>query len=128
MADSSSANTNSSASQTVETVRSSTGTPTSVFRAWARSRGGASEAMKHRVRLLEALTKYVHANGGYVVSQPGSKVVRIEIAKDSDLPTKLAHYHPIQCGQTLRTSYRGFELFDVIEIALEKMAAPRDEL
>jgi len=45
--------------------------------------------------------------------------VRIEIPKDSDLPTKLAKYHPIACGSTTRVTGGGFELVDVIEIVLE---------
>jgi hypothetical protein len=122
MADSSSANTNSSASQP-ETVRSSSGTPQQIFRSWARDRAsGASKVMQHRISLLEVLTKYVHANGGYVTSPPGQKLITIEISKDSTLPTKLMElgYSPVQIGQTMRTSYRGFELFDRVEISIEK--------
>jgi hypothetical protein len=119
MADSSSANTNSSASQ-VETVRSSSQSPTSIYRSWARDRAsGASKTALHRLSLLNALSKFVHANGGFVVSPPGEKVVRIEVPRGSDLPVRLAAYHPVACGCTTRVTYGDIAQMDVIEIVLE---------
>jgi hypothetical protein len=123
MADNSSASSaeyvTASASQ-IQTIRSSSGTPASVYRAWARdSVSGASKVIQHRLSLLDALSKYVHANGGFVVSPPGDKVVRIEIPRGSDLPVRLAAYHPVLCGSSMRTTNAGFVNVDIVEIVLE---------
>ena len=132
MADSSSSASSSatSPSSSKQELRSSSKTPTQVFRSWARSRGGVSVKDQRRVNLSEALTRFIQGNGGFVTSPPGQRLVRIEIAKDSPLPVKLAEmgYEPILCGQTMRTVSSGFVQVDIIEISLERMAASRDEL
>ena len=53
---------------------------------------------------------------------PGASSVRIEIAKDSDLPVKLAElgWNPIQCSSGTRITGRGLMPVDVIEITLGK--------
>ena len=90
------------------------------FVTWAADR--ASKATQSRKELLEALTKYVHANGGHVTSLPGAKSIRVEAAKDSALPTKLAAlgWNPIQCGASTRVTNGGIEPVDVIEVSLAK--------
>lgn len=86
--------------------------------AWAEAR--AREAAQRRKSLLEALAKFVHASGGWVTSVPGAKSVRIEILKDSVLPTKLTQlgYVPRQVGVNSRITSTGFVPVDVIEITL----------
>jgi len=92
------------------------------FKAWARSRGGTTETERRRIDLMGALVRYVHANGGHVISPPGARLVRIEIPKNSTLPIKLAedfNYHAVQCGTGMRTTNQGFEPTDLIEIKID---------
>jgi hypothetical protein len=91
------------------------------WRTWMRSpTSRPNETERRRQGLLEALTEYVHLNGGHVISPPGQKLVRIEIPPNSDLPAKLAEYQPTPCGSSMRTSYAGFEQMEIYELSLDK--------
>src|SRR6476660_7167999 len=122
MADDSASSSATSPSSSKQELRSSSKSPTAVYRSWARARGGVSVKDQHRVNLSEALTRFIQGNGGFVTSPPGQRLVRIEIAKDSPLPVKLVEmgYNPIQCGSTMRTMNSGFVQVDIIEISLGK--------
>jgi hypothetical protein len=108
-----------SASQ-IQTVRSSSGTPAQVYRKWlSASASRASEKDQNRIKLFETLEKYIRASGGFVVSPPGDRVLRIEIPRGSDLPVRLAAYRPVLCGSSMRTTNAGFVNVDIVEIVLE---------
>jgi hypothetical protein len=47
-----------------------------------------AEAAKRR-ELQTALGRFIHTNGGWLVSSPSEAVLRIEARPDSDLPDKL---------------------------------------
>lgn len=81
-----------------------------------------SVAETRRSRLWQALIAFIHSHGGFVVSPPGAKEIKIEILKDSDLPTKLARigYVPRHFGVGTRITSSGFMPVDVIEITLGK--------
>ena len=82
----------------------------------------AREAAQRRKNLLEALSKYISANGGWVTSVPGAKYIRVEILKNSALPTKLAEigYVPRLCSTGIRIIDGSFKPVDVIEVTLGK--------
>jgi hypothetical protein len=123
MADKPDATSISTGTSSAVTSSSSSPAPRSkVFTAWLKSRGGVTETERRRIDLVGALVRYVHANGGHVISPPGAKHVRIEIPKDSTLPIKLAedfNYHPIQCGTNMRVTNEGFVQTDLIEITID---------
>ena len=96
---------------------------------------------EQRRKLWEALSAFVSKQGGWVVSAPGNRQMRIEIALGSSLPAKLSElgYDPIHCGTTTRITgtgsvetitahsttgqpsirqHPGFQNVDVIEITL----------
>jgi hypothetical protein len=74
---------------------------------------------EQRMKLWQALNEFIRTNGGVVTSVPGHSVLRVEIARGSALPTKLAAYDPRHCGTTTRiTSSAGFRATDIIEIVL----------
>jgi hypothetical protein len=72
------------------------------------------------MRLWHALHDYIRQHGGAVVSVPGHKELRIEIAKNSPLAAKLTDigYDPHHCGMTKRITSNGFTSVDVISIML----------
>ena len=60
------------------------------FTDWANRQARPERAgLEQRRKLWEALNEFIHLNGGWVVSPPGEKVLRIEVMKGSSLPTKL---------------------------------------
>jgi hypothetical protein len=121
--DSSSLNSSAASASQPETVRSSSKTPRQIYRSWALTPNNhASESERRRQNLLEALTKFISANDGHVISPPGQRFIRIEIPQGSNLPVSLAEmgYQPVLCGTTTRISYRGFDPMDIIEVTLEK--------
>jgi hypothetical protein len=86
-----------------------------------------SEAAKRRRNeLWQNLNRYIRENGGAVVSIPGLSPLRIEISKNSNLPTQLSNAG-YQCHQAGRTSRIGgdpknpFEQVDVVEVDLPKV-------
>jgi hypothetical protein len=81
----------------------------------------AREAARQRSQLFEALNKFISAQGGWVVSPPGAKHIRVEIPKESSLPVKLADlgYHLRQCGVSTRIANGNFLPVDTIEITLK---------
>jgi hypothetical protein len=73
---------------------------------------------ERRMELWNALSKYIHANGGAVTSIPGHSALRIEVERGSALPTKLAAYDPRHIGMTTRITCGKFDRVDIIEIVL----------
>lgn len=78
-----------------------------------------------RKNLFEALSKYIHGHGGWVISSPGRKDLRVEIPRGSSLPAKLADlgYSPRHCGTGTRltsgnTPETIFLPVDILEIKL----------
>ena len=63
-----------------------------------------AKTRKQRRMLWEALNEYITRNGGFVVSIPGAKQMRIEIDETSDLAGRLAETgHRMQyCGVGVR--------------------------
>ena len=86
-----------------------------------------SEAVKRRRReLWENLNRYARENGCYITSIPNVSPLRIEISKNSNLPTQLidAGYAVHQAGRTSRIGadpQNPFEQVDVIEVDLPKV-------
>ena len=78
---------------------------------------GVSE---QRRNLWDALNAYVMSHGGAVVSVPHHRELRIEIPKDSAIPTELARlgYDPRLCGSTTRIAAGAFTCVDIVEIVL----------
>jgi hypothetical protein len=85
------------------------------YEAWVKAQ---SAAIERRKNLFEALHKFISQQGGWLVSPPGAREIRIEIPKKSDLPTKLTHYNPRHCGVSTRIVSSGFVPVDVIAIYL----------
>jgi hypothetical protein len=71
-------------------------------------------------RLWDALNEFIIAHGGWVVSVPGLKVLRMGVQQDSALPAKLTElgYQPHHCGLHVRISGGKFLPVDSIEISL----------
>ena len=84
-----------------------------------RSEPKVSEA---RWKLWNAVHAYVRHHGGKVTSIPGHREVRIEIQKDSDLPTKLVDlgYQPHHYAAETRIEANQFIQVDIISITLPK--------
>jgi hypothetical protein len=82
----------------------------------------SGQAIEQRKRLWAALSDFIHANGGWVVSRPGVKEVRIEIPKNSPLPVKLSElgYHSRLCSTGTRIHTGAWVSVDVVEITLGK--------
>jgi hypothetical protein len=75
---------------------------------WSNDRA-TSKATHGRKELFAALDKYVTTHGGWTVSIPGAREIKIEVPKGSDLPGKLQAlgWKPILCGTTMRTTGKG---------------------
>jgi hypothetical protein len=72
-------------------------------------------------RLFAAFNEFVSKHdGAFVVSAPGSKVIRIECPPGSSLPIRLAElgYKLQFCGTGTRTTSSGFVPVDIIETKL----------
>jgi hypothetical protein len=68
----------------------------------------AAEVEQRRL-LWEALRDFIHAAGGWVVSLPGLREIRIEAPQGSSLPAKLIElgYSPRICGSSTRITPTG---------------------
>jgi hypothetical protein len=82
-------------------------------------------ALERRKELWQALAKFIHANGAFVVSLPNVPRIRIETRRGSSLVSKLAElgYSPRHCGVGTRltagnTPETIFQSLDIIEIRL----------
>src|SRR5262249_24365047 len=77
-------------------------------------------ASERRKELWAGINSYVRSQGCWVVSQPGLRDMRIQIPKNSALPTKLVElgYSPRACGVGLRAEGGKFLPVDIIEIIL----------
>lgn len=77
-------------------------------------------AVEQRKDLWAALCEFVRLNGGWVVSQPGTKQMRIEISRSSPLPAKLtqAGYAPRHINTGTRAQDGKFMPVDIISIDL----------
>jgi hypothetical protein len=71
-------------------------------------------------KLFDAFNTFVAQNGGWVVSVPGSKSIRIEAPEGSALPIRLAElgYKLQFCGTGTRNMSSGIIVVDVIEMKL----------
>jgi|SRR6516164_3429661 hypothetical protein len=81
---------------------------------------------RRRAELWNNLNRYARESGASVVSIPGISPLRIEIPKNSNLPTQLidAGYAVHQAGRTSRVGgdpTNPFEQVDVIEVDLPKV-------
>ena len=82
------------------------------------------DAFEQRRKLWEALTAYIHSNGGFVTSPPDTKNLRAEVPQKSALPARL-----LELGYSVRSAGVGTRLapgntpeamflpVDIIEIA-----------
>jgi hypothetical protein len=72
------------------------------------------------MRLWEALHEFCRANDAHVVSVPGARELRIEVAKDSTLASELKTlgYDPIHRETRTRIEAGKFMSVDVISILL----------
>ena len=70
-----------------------------------------------RRRLWQAVSDFVHGQGGWVVSPPYGRFVRIEVKQGSSLPVALEKAGHIlrHAGMTTRIG-PGFRTVDVVEI------------
>jgi hypothetical protein len=92
-----------------------------------RPRQDKPDITEQRRKLWEALTAFIHSNGGHVVSLPGAKNLRVEVPCGSSLPAAtdrirlqtslLWHWHQII---TRQHAGRYFSQRDVIEVTLGK--------
>ena len=81
----------------------------------------ADSVTAKRQDLWNAMHEFIRNHGGVVTSVSGTKVVRVEMPKESALPSKLRDlgYDPRQCGRTTRITPAGrFTTTDIIEIIL----------
>ena len=82
------------------------------------------DVTEQRRKLWEALTTFIHSNGGNVVSPPGTKRLRVELPQNSALPARLLELgYPVRAaGITTRitggTENHGFMPVDIIEFTL----------
>jgi hypothetical protein len=76
------------------------------------------DALEQRKNLWTALSKYVHANGGWVTSVPNRKVVRIECQRGGPVPERLESlgYAPRYIGPQTKLVAGKFEPVSVYEI------------
>ena len=73
-----------------------------------------------RRRLWQAVSDYVHGQGGWVTSVPFARFVRIEVKQGSPLPVQLekAGHRLHHAGMTTRIGSDGFSTVDVLELDL----------
>src|SRR5262245_26019583 len=71
-------------------------------------------------RLWDAVNDYVTQNGGWVVSVPHLRDVRVELPKDSALAIKLTEfgYAIVAAGTSTRVTTKGLEVVDVVAFKL----------
>ena len=75
-----------------------------------------------RRRLWQAVSDYVHGQGGWVTSVPFARFVRIEVKQGSPLPVQLekAGHQLRHAGMTTRIGSDGFSTVDILELDLGK--------
>ena len=91
------------------------------FDHWANQRQGKTDhLLEQRTKLWEALNAFISQQGGWVVSPPGSKSLRVEIQQKSVLPAQLLElgYAVRSAGIGTRITSGKFLPVDVIEISL----------
>jgi len=73
-----------------------------------------------RKELFEGLSKFIHANGCFLVSSPSEKNLRIEVPQGSALPSKLRElgYSPRHVTTGTRAQSGKFVPVDTIAITL----------
>jgi hypothetical protein len=79
-----------------------------------------TDLLEKRKKLWDTLGKYIHDNGGWVISIPHKKTLRIEVAAGSSLPSKLIEfgYTPTYCGVGTRITAGSVKRVDVLQIKL----------
>src|SRR5262249_18477866 len=79
-----------------------------------------AQAIERRKELWNALSKFIHDQGCWVVSRPHVKDVRIQMPKNSSLPVKLRElgYDPQSIGVGVRAQTGKFLPVDIIEIVI----------
>jgi len=77
------------------------------------------ERAKKRRELWHALTNFIQSHGGWVVSPPSGRYLRVEVPQGSSLPVRLAKvgYSLRHAGMTTRIG-DGFVTVDVLELDL----------
>jgi hypothetical protein len=104
----------------IQTVRSSSRTPSQIYRSFMSANASRPSVKdERRIKVFETLEKFVRSHGGSIISPPGARFLRIECPRGSDLPVKLAHYNPVAAGSTMRTTNLGLFPADVFEISLD---------
>jgi len=71
-------------------------------------------------KLFEALNAFVTERGGWIISPPGDKRVRIECCENSEIPIRLAELgHSLRyCSKATRNTSSGIVPTDIIELKL----------
>jgi hypothetical protein len=94
---------------------------------WARQKPQGDPIIEKRRKLWAAINDFVVANGGWIVSPPGTQNLRIEVPERSDLPAKLIDlgYRPLNIGQASRLAAKPgaitpWVVVDVIAISLPR--------
>jgi hypothetical protein len=79
----------------------------------------AYERVKKRRELWRALADFIRSHGGWVVSPPSGRYLRVEVPQGSSLPVRLAKigYSLRHAGMTTRLG-DGFVTVDVLELDL----------
>ena len=79
----------------------------------------AQDRVKKRRKLWRALTEFIQSHGGWVVSPPSDRYLRVEVPQGSSLPVRLAKigYSLRHAGLTTRLD-DGFVTIDVLELDL----------
>ena len=75
---------------------------------------------ERRMRLWQALADFIHANGGWLVSASHEKYLRVEVTKNSSLPSRLLEFgYDVKAGgSTTRVTSKGFLPVDLITFTL----------
>ena len=85
-----------------------------------RPRSERTDLVKQRTEHWDALNAFISQQGGWVVSPPGTKRLRVEIQHQSALPTRLLElgYSVHSAGINTRITSGKFVPVEVIEISL----------
>lgn len=77
-------------------------------------------SVEQRQELFDALNKWITKQGGWIVSPPGAKYIRVEIPQGSSLPVQLekAGHRLRHAGMTTRIDGGIFHTVDVLELDL----------
>jgi len=73
-------------------------------------------------RLWGALSEFIHKSGGWLISSPGEKYLRVEVERGSSLPMKLTEfgYDVRSAGVSTRVTSNGLLPTEFISFTLPK--------